>query len=205
MATSKVVAPAEPSERLQVRYVPLETLVLWDRNPKKHDLAKLRESITRYGFKDPPKFEPSLNGGKGGIVEGNGRSTVLLQLRKSGADPPRGVAVDESGRWAVPVLFGVDAASQAEAESYGLDHNSLTLGGSGLPLADLIRIYDEQTLVELLQDRGDLADYLVSFSTADLDDLLVGPEFEPEEAAEQSRLDRKKPVTCPGCGMEFVP
>ncbi len=205
MATSKAKAQPEPGERLQVRYVPLETLVLWDRNPKKHDLAKLRESITRYGFKDPPKFEPSLNGGKGGIVEGNGRSSVLLQLRKSGADPPRGVAVDESGKWAVPILFGVDAASQAEAESYGLDHNSLTLGGSGLPLADVIRIYDEQTLVELLRDRSDLGEYLVSFSTADLDDLLIGPEFEPEEADDQSRLDRKKSVTCPGCQLEFTP
>lgn len=205
MATSKAKAATETSERLQVRYVPLETLVLWDRNPKKHDLAKLRESITRYGFKDPPKFEPSLNGGKGGIVEGNGRSTVLLQLKRSGADPPRGVAVDESGRWAVPILFGVDAQSQAEAESYGLDHNSLTLGGSGLPLADVIRIYDEQTLVELLRDRSDLGEHLVSFSTADLDDLLIGPEFEPEEADDQSRLDRKKAVTCPGCGMEFTP
>lgn len=95
MATSKAQASTETSERLQVRYLPIETLALWDRNPKKHDWAKLRESITRYGFKDPPKFEPSLNGGKGGIVEGDGRSTVLLQLRKSGAEPPRGVAVDE--------------------------------------------------------------------------------------------------------------
>lgn len=205
MATPQAKAPTETGERLQVRYVPLETLVLWDRNPKRHDLAKLRESITRYGFKDPPKFEPSLNGGKGGIVEGNGRSTVLLQLKKSGAEPPRGVAVDESGKWAVPILFGVDAVSQAEAESYGLDHNSLTLGGSGLPLADVIRIYDEQTLVELLRDRSDLGEHLVSFSTADLEDLLVGPEFEPEEAADQSRLDRKKAVSCPGCGMEFTP
>lgn len=205
MDTSNVDAPVETDERLQVRYVPLETLVLWDRNPKKHDLAKLRESITRYGFKDPPKFEPSLNGGKGGIVEGNGRATVLLQLRKSGADPPRGVAVDGSGRWAVPILFGVDAASQAEAESYGLDHNSLTLAGSGLPLADLVRIYDEQTLVELLGDRRDLDELLVSFSAGDLDDLLAGPKFEPEEPGDQPRLDRKKSVTCPGCGMEFTP
>jgi len=27
------------AERLELRYVPLDTLVRWDRNPKKHDWA----------------------------------------------------------------------------------------------------------------------------------------------------------------------
>lgn len=31
------------------------------------------------------------------------------------------------------------------------------------------------------------------------------PDFQPVGADEQPRLDRKKPVTCPGCGMEFEP
>lgn len=192
-------------ERLELRYIPLATLELWEGNPKRHDLDKLAESIRRHGFKDPPRFEPALNGGKGGIVEGNGRAQVLRTMQEASEEPPRGIGVDEAGAWHAPVLFGVDARSQAEAEAYGIDHNSLTLGGSGLPLADVIRIYDEQALVELLGDRRDLDELLVSFSPGDLEDLLAGPKFEPEEPGDQPRLDRKKSVTCPGCQMEFVP
>jgi hypothetical protein len=68
-----------------------------------------------------------LNGGRGGIVEGNGRAEVLRAMREAGEDPPRGIGVDSEGRWAVPVLFGVDARSRQEAEAYGVDHNALTL------------------------------------------------------------------------------
>src|SRR5262245_51034094 len=107
------------TEELTVKYVPLATLELWDRNPKRHDLEKLAESIRRYGFKDPPKLEPALNSGRGGIVEGNGRAQVLRSMKEAGEPPPRGIAVDEAGGWFAPVLVGVDAASMAEAESYG--------------------------------------------------------------------------------------
>lgn len=31
------------------------------------------------------------------------------------------------------------------------------------------------------------------------------PEFDPVDASEQPRLDQKKPITCPHCGMEFIP
>jgi hypothetical protein len=194
-----------PEERLQVRYVPLETLELWDRNPKRHDAARLTESVKRYGFKDPPKFEPSLNGGRGGIVEGNGRAEVLRAMKEAGEAAPRGVGVDDSGSWFVPVLFGVDARSQVEAESYGVDHNALTLAGGGLGFEDLLRVFDEAQLKALLSDAPDTAALLVSFDPTELDALLQGPAFSPEDAGGQPRLDEKKLVTCPECGAEFRP
>ena len=46
-------------------------------------------------------------------------------------------------------------------------------------------------------------DLLASLSRCDVDALLIGPQFEPVSADEQSRLDRKKDVTCPACGHEF--
>jgi len=192
-------------ERLQVRYVALDTLAVWDSNPKKHDPEQLATSIRRYGFKDPPKFEPSLNGGRGGIVEGNGRAEVLRAMREAGEEPPRGIGVDAEGRWLAPVLFGVDAASRAEAEAYGVDHNALTLGGSGLGAEDLLRLFDETALEALLRDAPDASDLLVSLDTGDVDALLQGPSYEPVSAEEQSRLDEKKMVTCPDCGKEFRP
>ena len=35
--------------------------------------------------------------------------------------------------------------------------------------------------------------------------MKVVPNFEPVGEDEQGRLDQKKPVTCPGCGLEFSP
>lgn len=190
-------------EHLQVRYVPIDTLQLWDRNPKKHEPEQLATSIRRYGFKDPPKFEPSLNGGRGGIVEGNGRIAVLRSMEEAGEEPPRGIAVDSDGQWLVPVLFGLDARSQAEAESYGVDHNALTLGGSGLGVEDLIQLFDEEALQRVLGDIPDASELLVSLSTEDLDALLQGPDFKPAAAEDQSRLDEREPIVCPECGAEI--
>jgi hypothetical protein len=192
------------AERLQVRYVPLETLELLDRNPKRHDLEKLAASIRKFGFKDPPRFEPRLNGGKGGVVEGNGRSIVLRRMSQAGEEPPRGIGVDEAGAWHVPVLFGVDAKSQAEAEAYGIDHNSLTLAGANFDLEDLLQIYDEEQLQALLSGAPDTATLLVSLDASDLDALLKGPDFDPVAAGDQPRLDEKVPITCPACGHEFT-
>lgn len=75
---------AEPRapEELRIRYVPLDTLVRWDANPKRHDLPQLIALIRRYGFKDPPRWEPALNGGAGGIVEGNGRTDAAMSFRR---------------------------------------------------------------------------------------------------------------------------
>jgi hypothetical protein len=194
-----------PEERLQVRYVPLETLELWDRNPKRHDFERLTASIRRYGFKDPPKFEPSLNGGRGGIVEGNGRAQVLRAMKDAGEEPPRGVGVDDQGAWAVPVLFGVDARSRAEAEAYGIDHNSLVMAGGGLSVEDMLQIWDEEGLVRVLADIPDAGEVLASLDPADVEALLHGPDFDPSGAGDQPRLDEKKMVKCPQCGAEFRP
>ncbi len=60
-------------DRLDLRYVPLAELRKWDRNPKPHDIGLLIQSFRRYGFLDPMKVDAQLNGGAGGIVEGNGR------------------------------------------------------------------------------------------------------------------------------------
>ncbi len=190
-------------DQLSLRYVPLETLALWDRNPKKHDLETLAVSIRQYGFKDPPKFEPSLNGGHGGLIEGNGRAEVLQTMQKGGEKPPRGIGVDEAGTWHAPVLFGVDAASRAEAEAYGVDHNALTLGGSGFGLEDLVQLFDESALQALLEDTPEAGALLASLDASDLDALLGGPDFEPVSEDEQSRLDEKTRIVCPECGAEI--
>jgi len=156
---------------LRIEYVPLAQAVLWDRNPKRHDIGALIASIERHGFKDPPKFEPELNGGEGGFVEGNGRTIALRAMRQRGDGPPRGIA-ELDGDWAVPVLFGVDAPSQRAAEAYGVDHNALTMAGGDFDLTDHMRMWDKD-FTELLEGLAQADELPVAFDGEDLDRLLV--------------------------------
>ena len=193
------------TERLEVRYLPLSRLDAWVHNPKRHDLDRIAESIRRHGFKDPVRLEPTLNGGTGGIAEGNGRVETLRRLKAAGEPPPRGVVADGDGEWHVPTVAGVDARTADEASAYAVDHNALVLAGSNLAFEDLLQIWDEAQLKALLSTSPDTAALLVSFDTSELDALLQGPSFDPEAADSQPRLDEKKTVACPACGHEFRP
>ncbi len=125
MSDQEDVSPG--TEELELRYVPLSTVATWETNPKLHDIGGICESITRYGFGDPPKFDGTL----GALVYGNGRIEALEGLRSDGKPPPRGIKAgdgEHADDWLVPVIFGVDQASTEMAERFALDHNSLTLG-----------------------------------------------------------------------------
>jgi len=200
-ARNKTKAAKPAAETLTLRYVPLEQARRWDENPKRHDLGALITSIERHGFGDPPKFDATLDA----LVYGNGRTEALERMRQEGKEPPRGIRKRKDGGWAVPVIFGVDAASKAAAVAFAIDHNNLTLLGSDLGFTDLLRIWDEESLQQVLRDAPDAGELLASLDLDDVAALLSGPDFEPASAEEQSRLDKKKTVTCPACGHEFRP
>ncbi len=139
-------------EQLQLKYIPLVQVILWDENPKKHDIGGLIQSIKRYGFIDPPKYDPRLNSGKGGIVYGNGRSEcVMLIKQESPHEPPRGVLVDDKGGWHLPVLFGLDAESEAIAKALAIDHNNLTMAGGDFDLWDYAKMWNQESYAEVLR------------------------------------------------------
>ena len=188
-------------EKLELRYVPLDQAKRWDDNPKLHDIGGLIRSIELHGFGDPPKYDAQLDG----LVYGNGRTEALERMRQDGKEPPRGVAALEDGEWAIPIIFGVDAASRAAAVAFAIDHNNLALLGGNLGFTDLLAIWDEEGLQQVLGDFPDAGQYLASLDASDVDALLSGPDFNPVGADDQSRLDEKKLITCPKCGHEFVP
>jgi hypothetical protein len=190
-----------PEDRLELRYVPLSQARRWDENPKLHRLDALVRSIETHGFGDPPKFDSTL----GALVYGNGRTEALERMQAAGAEPPRGVGVTGDGEWAVPVIFGVDAASRAAAVAFAVDHNNLTLLGGHLGLEDVLGIWDEEGLQQVLDDTPDVAPLLASLAGEDLASLLHGPRFEAVDLDAQPRLDEKKAITCPECGAEFHP
>lgn len=85
-------------ERLEMRYVPLSTAVLWEKNPKQHDMGAIIQSIEQNGFVDPPKFDAAL----GALVFGNGRTHALQIMARDGKDRPRGILENEGGEWMRP-------------------------------------------------------------------------------------------------------
>lgn len=167
---------AEPADRLEVRYVPLGQVVLWDENPKKHDEGGIAESIRRHGFRDAPIFDATL----GALVAGNGRSKVVANMKEVGVPRPRGILEDPAtGDWLLPVQFGVDAPSAAAARSFAVDHNNLTLLGGDLGVFDAAKIWDEDAYADLLKGLEADGQLPVSVPADDLRLLLDGLQFAP--------------------------
>jgi len=173
---------------LRIEYTPLSDCRRWDRNPKRHALPTLIESIQRYGFRDAPIFDQAL----GAIVAGNGRIAALERLRQQGHEPPAGVRVAEDGEWLVPIQLGLDAKNRAEAEAFGIDHNQLTV--APLDPADAAGIWEEETLEELL---GDLEGQELGPVALGLDDVADPIEEDDADPSPQlGDLDYQLIVTC---------
>lgn len=199
MPTKRAATPAP--DTLDLRYIPLADASRWDENPKKHDIDALIQSIELHGFGDPPKFDAKL----GALTYGNGRVEALERMRAEGRPAPRGIAVDGDGEWAIPMILGLDAQSKAAAIAFAVDHNNLTLLGGELGFIDMLAMWDEEGLQGVLQGVPDASNLLASLDEEDVAALLVGPEFEPVRADDQSQLDEKATTTCPECGHEFAP
>jgi hypothetical protein len=176
------------ADTLELRYVPLETLRRWDRNAKLHDLGALVASIERHGFRDPPAFDAALNGGEGGVVEGNGRGEALTLICAEGRPAPRGVVV-EGGDWLVPVIFGLDAPSQAAAEAYGVAHNNLTLAGGDFTALDIAGLWEPAGYAALLEDLAQQGEIPVGLDGEDVDALLRELAGAPEPGAGGDEFD----------------
>ncbi|HLO51389.1 MAG TPA: DNA methyltransferase [Kamptonema sp.] len=173
------------SDLLTLKYIPISQAELFDNNAKLHNLDQIIESIARYGFKSAAKWESTLNGGRGGIVAGNGRVEALRVMEERGDELPIGIAQDtETGEWCVPVLFGVEASSEAIARAYALDDNNLTLLGGDFAVADLMKLYDQELLLSELEELSKYDEVPVSIGEANLEKLLnqlaQGGNDEPE-------------------------
>ena len=164
-------------ERIEIKYIPLDQAVLWDENPKQHDIGEIVVSIRRYGFQDPPKVDASLGNGEGALVYGNGRTHALRMMQKGGEQPPRGILTDGAGQWYVPVKFGLDLESAEMAKAFAIDHNNLTLGDA-FEVWDVAKIWDEEQYTAMLQELAVDDVFPVTVDGDDLDALLR--EFEPE-------------------------
>lgn len=167
-------------DELKVVYMPLGDVQRLDGNPKLHDMGKIIASINKHGFKDPPKLEPSLNDGRGGIVEGNGRTEALTIMhdewrrKKHKTEVPRGIRV-EGDEWLVPILVGVDSHDAAEAKAYALDHNNITAAGGDFTALDMATMYDRDAYLAMLIELNQAGEEVLTVDGDDLD-LLLNPD-----------------------------
>jgi DNA modification methylase len=154
------------TDEIRIEYWYLEDVQRWDKNPKRHDIGALVESIRRYGMVDPPKIDSTL----GALVYGNGRAEALAWMHAQGDSPPRGIKV-EDGRWKMPVKVGIDSVSIEEAEALAIDHNNLTMSGGDFTGFDFARMWDAG-YTDVLQGLGDALPLTVDGDA--LDALLAG-------------------------------
>jgi len=195
---------SEERERLRIEYVPLNKALEWDweENPKAHDMGGLAESIWKYGFLDPPKYDSALDR----FVYGNGRTQAVAWGQKQGREPPAAVDVDRgSGEWLIPVKFGCDLRSAAVAKAFAVDHNNLTyMGAEGATVWDMARMWDGEGYLALLGKLAEGDALPVSVDGDDLDRLLaelpenvVFPEYDESVEGEVEWLE------CPECGHRW--
>ena len=170
---------------LRIEYVDLAALVRWPRNPKQHDLGTLHQSFKRFGYVAPILVDE----GTGKIVAGHGRLDALQQAQASGEPPPERIQA-KNGRWFVPVVRGLDFASELDAEAYLIADNQLTVLGG----------WDDNALAEVLKDlAAQEALDGIGFDREDVDALLRQVDGVPKEESS------KGAVTCPQCNHEFIP
>ena len=203
------------TDLLSLKYIPISQAELFDNNAKLHNIDQIIQSIARYGFKSACKWESTLNDGRGGIVAGNGRVEALRVMEERGDDLPIGIAQDETGEWCVPVLFGVEADSEAIARAYALDDNNLTLLGGDFAVADLMKLYDQELLMAELEELSRSGDLPVTFDNDFAEEalqLLTGNDSTDDNEEDSDRPSSTKEVDtdgyefqhqCPKCQFEF--
>jgi hypothetical protein len=190
MRKTELTAIAEQAgDELQIHYVSLSSLAdkFLEGNSKLHSMSDLSDSIARYDFQDPMKFDSSLNGGSGGIVAGNGRLEWLLWAKESGQVAPRGIKAKDD-EWFVPVVFGVEFKDENEAISFSVSHNLSALWGSDLTFLDQTRLFDEDLLKAQLVGLAEMDLLPVGLDGNDLD-LWLGLNDKPTEDEWSDALD----------------
>lgn len=152
---------------LEIQHVPLSTVKRWERNPKQHNLGALIQSIQRYGFRDAPIYDATLDA----IVGGNGRIEALEIMQAQGYDLPAGLTI-QNGEWYVPIQVGVNARTVSEAEAFSLDHNNMVMAGGDFTAIDQARAWNANYL-DLLKELAAADEMPVSVDGDDLDVLLA--------------------------------
>lgn len=179
--SGKTVGEAEepelkmPERELEIVYVPLEDLTLWEKNPRKNEAAakKLAILIKAHGFCSP------ITCSRDNVIRKGNTSYKAARILKMKR---------------VPVVY-LDFASEEHARLYSIGDNR----------AGEFSMWDPQRLAELLGERTavplpEMA-ALSGFSQPEILGIRGG---DPEEEEKHVSKDKKEKVLrCPYCSKEF--
>ena len=161
---------------LQIEQRAVADLIPYACNSRTHSdeqVAQIAASICEFGWTNPLLID-----GQSGIIAGHSR---LLAARK----------LDMTE---VPCVV-LDHLSDAQRRALVIADNKLALN-SGWDV-DML----ECEFRDL--DESDFDVSIMGFSQTEMDGMLADKNFQPGSEGEQTRLDEKKPITCPDCGHEF--
>ncbi len=164
---------SEEAPQVRIEYIALQSVQPATRNPKRHNISELVNSIKRFGFVQPV----AMNEESGRLVAGHGRLEALLVMKEAGEAAPARV-VEKNGEWYVPVLRGVSFNNESEAEAFLVADNRLVEVGG----------WNEVEVARILQGLGDLSG--VGFSVVDLEALFNELQLDKLLAAEETKVGK---------------
>lgn len=159
---------------LQVTEAPVADLRTYHRNPRKGDVATIARSLQVSGQYKPIVVNRGTHTGRPDeVLAGN---HTLVAARNIG--------------WPTIQVVTVDVDDDQAARIVAADNRIADLGD-----------YDQDMLGELLSGIPDLEG--TGYTDADLAKMITADNFDPEDEAEQPRLDQRAATTCPSCGFEW--
>jgi ParB-like chromosome segregation protein Spo0J len=173
MKKSKIEAAG--SDRLEIKYLPIDALVPYSRNPRTHSkdqVAQIAASIREFGFTNPILID-----GKNGIIAGHGRLAAAKEL----------------GLKRIPCI-DLSHLTEEQKRAYVIADNKIALNGGWND--ELLRL----ELTDLKELGADLE--LTGFDAMELADIMLGKDVEFKEY-DESAADDVQMLTCPKCGHTF--
>jgi len=134
---SKPNLPRTAHIQHRLEWQPISEIQKAVRNPKKHSIPEIRESIARFGFTEPVLLDERT----GRLIAGHGRLETLLQMHAEGI-LPKGIKQSPKGEWLVPVIHGWASKNDYEANAYLVASNRLVERG-GWHTEDLAGLLNE--------------------------------------------------------------
>jgi hypothetical protein len=190
--------------------MPLHALTPAERNPKLHELPRIKASIVEHGFVDLVIADERT----GRLISGHGRRESLLELLNEGAHMPEGLLLDDDGGWLIPVVRGWSSRNDREAETLIIQINRLSAAGgmNQRTFADMLEdlvteapdLYDSLALAD-----DELAEMLRNASPESLGEeptiLALADGHDDESSGLYDDTSGPRTVTCPDCGCHFDP
>jgi ParB-like chromosome segregation protein Spo0J len=166
---------AAGSDRLGIKYLPIDELFPYSRNPRTHSeeqVAQIAASIREFGFTNPILIDANQ-----GIIAGHGRLAAAKEL----------------GLESIPCI-DLSHLSDGQKRAYIIADNKLALDGGWNE--DLLRL----ELTDLKELGANLE--MTGFDAMELADIMLGKDVEFKQY-DESAADDVQLLTCPKCGHSF--